>query len=235
MLVNVVVDAASPVRLAEFWSRMLTGWWVREEPEGEIDVVAPESDGATLDLVFVPVAEPKRGKNRLHLDLASDSPRHQAELVERALSAGGRRVDIGQGDVPWVVLEDPEGNEFCVLEPRDAYADTGRMAAIVLDSNDPAALAPFWSSATGWEVVRAEPHLASLRAPQGRGPWLELLRTNDAKVTKNRVHLDVGGDDGLVERVRALGAVTADVGQGDAPWVVLQDPQGNEFCVLPRP
>lgn len=232
MLVNVVVDAASPVRLAEFWSRLLTGWWVREEPDGEVDVVAPDSDGATLELVFVPVAEPKQGKDRLHLDLASDSPEHQAELVERALAAGGSKVDIGQGDVPWVVLADPGGNEFCVLEHRDVYADAGRLAAIVVDARDPVALASFWSSATGWEVVRAEPGFASLRAPDGRGPWLELLRTNDPKVAKNRIHLDVRGDAGLVERVRALGATSAEVGQGDVPWVVLRDPQGNEFCVL---
>ncbi|WP_133851438.1 VOC family protein [Labedaea rhizosphaerae] len=230
MLVNVVVDAASPAHLAEFWSEMLSGWFVREEPEGEVDVVAPSADGATLDLVFVPVASPKRGKNRVHLDLASNGPEHQAELVDRALTAGATHVDIGQGDVPWVVLADPEGNEFCVLEHRAVYAGSGRLASIVMDTPDPAALAPFWATATGWEVVRAEPRFASLRAPDGRGPWLELLRTNDPKVGKNRVHLDVRGVE--VERLVGLGAGRVDVGQGDVPWAVLEDPQGNEFCIL---
>jgi predicted enzyme related to lactoylglutathione lyase len=152
--------------------------------------------------------------------------------VDRALAAGARPVDVGQGDVPWVVLGDPEGNEFCVLEHRAVYADSGRVASIVMDTPDPAALAPFWAAATGWEVVRAEPGFASLRAPDGRGPWLELLRTNDVKVGKNRVHLDVRRADGLLDRLLALGAAHVDVGQGDVPWVVLEDPQGNEFCIL---
>lgn len=236
-LVNVVVDAAQPPRLAAFWSEVLTGWQVRTEPDGEVDVVPPESDGARFELVFVPNTEPKRGKNPLHLDVASDSAAHQAELVERALAAGARHVDIGQGEVPWVVLADLEGNEFCVLDAREDYADAGRLAAVVLDVADPVALAPFWAAATGWEVVRAEPQFASLRPVDGRGPWLELLRGEDEKAGKNRLHLDVapgaGGDrQAEAARLCALGASSVDIGQADVPWTVLVDPQGNEFCVL---
>ena len=65
--------------------------------------------------MFIKVAEPKRYKNRLHLDWAPDD--QQAE-VERLLSLGANRVDIGQGSTSWVVLADPEGNEFCVLAAR---------------------------------------------------------------------------------------------------------------------
>ena len=107
-------------------------------------------DPVALPLVFVPVPEPKTGKNRVHLDLASSSAEDQAAQVRRLLDLGATRVDIGQGDVPWQVLADPEGNEFCVLEPRPVYADTGPVAAVVVDSADPVAQARFWSRAADW-------------------------------------------------------------------------------------
>jgi Glyoxalase-like domain len=70
-------------------------------------------------LVFLTVPETKALKNRLHIDLAPASDDDQEAEVRRLESLGARRVDIGQGDVSWVVLADPEGNEFCVLTPRD--------------------------------------------------------------------------------------------------------------------
>src|SRR6266496_4282682 len=73
---------------------------------------------AAVPLVFVPVPEPKTVQNRVHLDLASTSAEHQAALARRLQDLGARPADIGQGDVPWVVLADPEGNEFCVLSRR---------------------------------------------------------------------------------------------------------------------
>ena len=116
-LVHLVVDAADPPGLARFWSAAL-GWEVAAEEPGEV-VVWPHgydypAPGA-LPLVFVPVPEPKTVKNRVHLDLASASVDHQAAEVGRLLGLGATRADIGQRDVPWVVLADPEGNEFCVL------------------------------------------------------------------------------------------------------------------------
>jgi hypothetical protein len=75
-------------------------------------------DPVALPLVFVPAPEPKTVKNRLHLDLASESAAHQAGSVERLLGLGAVPADIGRGDVPWAVLADPEGSEFCVLSPR---------------------------------------------------------------------------------------------------------------------
>ena len=76
------------------------------------------TDGTRFPLSFLPVSEPKVGKNRIHLDLVSETPEHQTEMVERLMALGARRIDIGQGDVSWVVMADPEGNEFCVLTPR---------------------------------------------------------------------------------------------------------------------
>ena len=239
-LVHLVADANDPSRLARFWSGLL-GWDIADETAEEVDVWPAGytyPDPAAVPLVFVPVPETKTAKNRVHLDLASTSAAHQAELVARARDLGGRPADIGQGDVPWAVMADPEGNEFCVLEPRDAYRDTGPLAAIVTDCRDPAALARFWVSASGWQIQRAEDEIAGLRSPAGSGPYLEFLRVPDQKLVKNRVHPDVApyrGDDPVAEvaRLRGEGAALADVGQGGgASWTVLADPEGNEFCVL---
>ncbi|MDQ7802392.1 VOC family protein [Amycolatopsis sp. A133] len=236
-LVNLVIDAARPRVLADFWAALL-GWHVAVEEPGEVDVRAPGTDGWDLDLVFVPVPEPKEGKNRIHLDLASKTRAHQAELVARALELGGRRVDLGQGAVPWAVLADPEGNEFCVLEPRERYADTGAVASILVDAHAPEVLADFWARITGWPVQdRKGGVLVGLRAPSGRGPWLEFLRNDDVKRVKNRVHLDVAppagaGHAAAVAEVVAAGAAPVDPGGPAVPWRVLTDPEGNEFCVL---
>lgn len=107
-----VIDAVQPHLVADFWCGVL-GWQVVEQ-DAEVISIAP-SDGAwpTIDVVAVP--ERKSVKNRLHLDLRADGVATAHEL-ERLLSLGARRVDVGQRpDVSWVVLGDPEGNEFCLL------------------------------------------------------------------------------------------------------------------------
>src|ERR687887_2528118 len=106
--VHLAIDAAEPPAVGRFWSDLL-GWPVKFEDPDETYVEGPE-----MGIVFVPVPEPKTVKNRVHLDLASSTPEHQEELVTRAIDLGARKIDIGQGDVPWIVLADPEGNEFCV-------------------------------------------------------------------------------------------------------------------------
>ncbi|HEX6421205.1 MAG TPA: VOC family protein [Acidimicrobiales bacterium] len=240
-LYSVVIDAADPPALARFWSA-LTGWPVAYEAADQVVVEPPNGRPGVaaqpgLPLVFVPVDDPKVVKNRLHLDLRSASLDDQAALVRRAEAAGAAPADIGQRDVPWVVLADPEGNELCVLDPRPEYAEAGAIAAVVVDVPDPAALAPFWVAATGYAVEHQPRGDVRLVPPGGRGPRLELLTSDDAKLGKNRVHLDVAplpGDDHAaeVDRLRALGATDVDVGQGGVPWAVLADPAGNELCVL---
>jgi catechol 2,3-dioxygenase-like lactoylglutathione lyase family enzyme len=238
-LVHIVVDANDPGRLARFWAAAL-GWEIADEAPNEVDVWPAGfsyPDPVALPLVFVPVPERKTTINRVHLDLATRSREHQQAEVRRLLALGATRADIGQGDVPWTVLADPEGNEFCVLEPRDVYADTGPVAAVVTGCADPAALAGFWELATGFARVSSQDGFESLRSPSGTGPFLELLRVPGAKTLKNRLHPDVrpqAGEDQAraVAAVRAAGASPADVGQGDVNWTVLADPEGNELCVL---
>ena len=174
---------------------------------------------------------------RAHLDLATTSAAHHAELVAHLLALGATPADVGDGDVPWTVMADPEGNLFRVLEPRSMYRDTGPIAAVVVGCADPRAMARFWTEAMDWTLHEVTDHHARLRAAKGVGPYLEFLRTPAENTVRGRVHLDLkpyAGDDHAAEvaRLRALGATDADVGQGDVPWKVLADPEGNEFCVL---
>jgi predicted enzyme related to lactoylglutathione lyase len=237
--VHMAIDAADPSGLAAFWAAAL-GWEVVADEPGEA-VVAPPGfaylSAGALPLVFVPVGDQKTGKNRVHLDLASTSLEDQAAQVKRLLGLGAARADIGQGDVPWEVMTDPEGNEFCVLDPRDGYMDARPVAAVVIDCARPDELVRFWAGATGWDVREAQQDFASLRAPAGTGPFIELLQTPDAKTVKNRLHVDVappadGDTQAEARRLERAGAVPIDVGQGQVTWVVLADPEGNEFCVL---
>jgi hypothetical protein len=117
---SVVIDAADPKALGRWWARALD-WEVTFEDDDEVDVAAGRGpDGEEIEpiLAFVPVPEAKAGKNRLHIDLA---PGDRDAEVDRLVGLGATPVDIGQGrseSVSWVVLADPEGNEFCVLSAR---------------------------------------------------------------------------------------------------------------------
>jgi hypothetical protein len=109
---QVVVDAADPVMLGRWWANAL-GWVVLNDAPDEVEI-RPTADRLP-GLMFAPVGEPKGGKNRLHFDFR---PVDQQAEVARLLGLGARRVDVGQGQASWVVLADPEGNEFCVLSNR---------------------------------------------------------------------------------------------------------------------
>jgi predicted enzyme related to lactoylglutathione lyase len=106
---EICIDAADIDALGQWWSTVL-GWPAEETGDGDVMLRAPA--GAGPDWLFVEVADQKVVKNRIHFDLTPDD--QQAE-VERLIALGARHVDIGQGDQTWVVLADPEGNEFCVL------------------------------------------------------------------------------------------------------------------------
>lgn len=111
-LEEIVVDCSDPSSLARWW-QVATGWQIVDEVGGAIEL-AP-APGQTPSLMFIKVGEHKQHKNRLHLDWVPDD--QQAE-VERLISLGASRVDIGQGSASWVVMADPEGNEFCILAAR---------------------------------------------------------------------------------------------------------------------
>jgi hypothetical protein len=108
-------DAHDPAAIGRWWAEAL-GWRLTYEEDDEVVLEPPAGspeDGVAADILFLRVPEDKAVKNRLHLDLRPDD---QAAEVARFEALGARRVDVGQGpDVSWVVLADPEGNEFCIL------------------------------------------------------------------------------------------------------------------------
>jgi hypothetical protein len=237
-LENIVVDALDPGRLGRFWEAVVGGERLTDEPDGFETRLAIDG-GPVIDLCFQRVPEPRSSAApRLHLDLAGGA--RQGAEVERLLGLGARHLDIGQGDVPWVVLADPEGNPCCVMEAREEYADTGPIAALPLASADPDRDAEFWSWLTGWTRVDGSSLLA-LSHPSGRGPLLELYPEQSPKgAVKNRLHLDVRLEEGedaddVAAAIAARGGRELEPGWGELPWRSYTDPSGNELCVLPAP
>jgi predicted enzyme related to lactoylglutathione lyase len=116
---------------------------------------------------------------------------------------------------------------------------TSRLANIVIDAIEPRPVADFWAAVLGWRIVEEEADIVSLEPEGGGMPGVDVVRVPERKALKNRLHLDLRADGSTqaleVERIVALGARRVDVGQGpDVSWVVLADPEGNEFCVLSR-
>ena len=109
------VDARDPVLLGRWWQQALR--WVVVDQTPDTLEIRPAPDRLP-GLLFVSVSEPKTAKNRLHLDFRPDD---QDLEVDRLLALGASRIDIGQGERSWVVLADPEGNEFCVLGERSMH------------------------------------------------------------------------------------------------------------------
>ncbi|GAB3620850.1 VOC family protein [Glutamicibacter endophyticus] len=125
---------------------------------------------------------------------------------------------------------------------------TSKLTEVAIDCMEPQKLADFWCQVLGYVVVDASDDVISIGPSEGREPrdlagpaacLLTFARVAESKVVKNRLHLDVNPvgctQDEEVRRLQALGARRVDVGQGQVPWVVLGDPEGNEFCVLASP
>ncbi|MCI2420823.1 hypothetical protein MOQ72_25570 [Saccharopolyspora sp. K220] len=173
-MASIVVEFSTrePERLARWWAEVL-GWQLDTHAGF---VVRPT--GAGVLLRFVATTRAKTAKNGVHLDLRSESHDDQNKIVERLFNAGARFADIDQSsDVPWVVMADVEGNELCVLEPRTVYADTGPVAAVVIDTPDPRSHARTLAAATGMELAGDRSEFASLRPPSGEGPYVEFLES----------------------------------------------------------
>jgi Glyoxalase-like domain len=233
-LVALCFDANDPLRLARFWAAALR-WETSDETQDVVGLVP--TDDTRFRIRFLPVPEQKAGKNRIHLDLTTTSVDDQTGTVRRLIELGARHVDIGQRpDETHVVLADPEGNELCVIAPDNAFlAGCGRLGSITCDGSPEVGY--FWSAVLGWPLVWDQDEETAIRAPDGTGPFITWGPPVPPKTAKNRLHLDIAPlapDDqaAQVDRLVSLGATRIDIGQGDVDWVVLADPDGNEFCVV---
>jgi hypothetical protein len=117
---------------------------------------------------------------------------------------------------------------------------SARWTTLVIDADEPGVLARFWAQVLDWQIHPADPDDGSIVVahPESTAPMLLFLPAPEAKKVKNRAHIDVnprGDQHAELERLLGIGARTIDIGQGVVPWVVLADPEDNEFCLLQRP
>ncbi|OXM44456.1 bleomycin resistance protein [Amycolatopsis thailandensis] len=206
--------AHDPQGLERFWSGLL----------------GREIDDTGFRLRFVKSDEPKTRQNQMHFDLTSQSLDDQRRTVAKALGLGGRHIDIGQlPDEKHVVLADPEGNEFCVIEPgNDFLADCGFVGAVASDGSQEVGY--FWSEALDWPLVWDRDQETAIRSPRG-GPkitWGGPPFT--PKTGPNRLRFVLDGPLAEIDRLVSLGA--ARLGPQENGRVEMADPDGNEFSVV---
>lgn len=136
----------------------------------------------------------------------------------------------------------PDWSLFAVPWPSSSdyrVAMTSRLAAIAIDATNPSVVADFWCSVLDWHVIEEDDEGIGIGPRDHAWPCLEVFAVPEVKSVKNRLHFDLRAD-GVstaveLERLLALGARRTDVGQGpEVSWVVLADPEGNEFCLLSR-
>ena len=233
-------DANDPQNLAGFWTPALRWTVANDASDTDTDAVRVTStDGTRFDVVVRESPGTKREKNRIHIDLTTTTADDQSGTVEHLLALGGRHVDIGQGpDETHVVLADPEGNEFCVIDPDNQFLSTcGRFGSITCDGSP--AVGYFWRDALGWQLTWDQDGETAIRAPDGTGPFITWGTPVPATPPTTRLHLEVAptADRDVpteVERLVALGAQRVDDSQtGDDGSVLLRDPDGNPFRIVP--
>ena len=224
-------DAADPSALARFWGDVL------ERDVSSDGTVLLAADPREIPIRFRPSGRAKTGANRFHFDLTSRSLDDQGAIVDRALSAGGRHHDVGQlPDEPHVVLADPEGNEFCVIEPGNAFlANTGAIGALAGDGT--AEVGRFWSAALGWPLVWDQDDETAIQSPLGGtkitwgGPPVA-PKTERMRIGFELRALDAGPERVAAEADRLLVLGADDLGTEPVFGRVLLDPDGNEFSLI---
>ncbi|PUA80022.1 VOC family protein [Nocardioides currus] len=223
----VCLHAEDPAQLAGFWSTLLRREAV--DSEGVVDLL-PADDGLSCRLRFRPTDEPRPvGQQKLHLHLTTTSPADQQEVIDRALALGARHLDVGLlPEEGHVVLADPEGNAFCVIEPGSSFlAGCGFLGELACDGSR--ALGHFWSAVLDWPLVWDQDDETAVQAPYGGtkiawggGPEL-------APTERGGLHVDLTAPSGRPDEVaRLVGLGATLVGDTDG-WTVLTDPDGNTF------
>ncbi|MFC7983708.1 VOC family protein [Streptomyces sp. NPDC057336] len=234
-LFAVSFDAHQPEVLARFWSGLLGSERADDAHDG---VGLPSGNDAGYRLRFRPSQRRKAAQNRMHFDLTSSSSEEQRRTVARALGLSARHADVGQGpDASHVVLADPEGNEFCVLEPDNGFlAGCGFLGALACDGSQ--AVGYFWSRVLGWPLVWDQDEETAIQSPDGGtkitwgGPP---LMPDAGKDLRFDLALDDGGRaEAEVERLLSLGAEPLAFGHRSDGEILLADPDGNEFRLLTR-
>jgi hypothetical protein len=218
---DLCIDTAGGDEPSRFWATAL-GLALERDPGG--DRVAARLDGPSPQhrvwMNIVP--EPKTAKQRVHLDVHTDS-------VEALVAAGASVLDRSHG---WTVLADPEGGELCAFV-RDQVPEY-RLYEVVVDCAVPARVAQWWAEVLDAPAHRDSEHDWWLEPVPG-APFesMVFVRVPEPKTVKNRIHWDVTVED--LQPLLDRGAVVLRPRGGDIDWHVLADPEGNEFCAFVQP
>ena len=227
-LLAVTFEADDPARAARFWAALLD----REVIEDAAGLLLPGED-AQLGLRFFPGRAGHLGANRMHLHLTSADLDEQKHTVATALKLGGRHLDVGQRpEDEHVVLADPAGYEFCVIEPGNAYlAGCGFLGELACDGTREVGL--FWQKALGWPLVWDRGGETAIQSPRGgtKIAWGGPPVTPKKEPNRQRIELltTAGDRPAVVDELISLGATRIEIGTDGA--VLLADPDGNEFSV----
>ncbi|NDL55651.1 VOC family protein [Phytoactinopolyspora mesophila] len=229
-LVAVTYGAQNPTRVAQFWAGLLG----RELVEDGDGVLLPGADGQ-LGLRFVADGVPPAGQHRIHLHLTSTSLADQQHTVAIAVELGASHLDVGQRrDEGHIVLSDPEGYEFCVIEPGNRFlADCGRLGEFTCDGTR--AVGAFWSKALRWPLVWDKGAQTAVQSPQGgtKVSWDAWHRAPDdlgpQRSGRQRFELVATGGDLEAEVDRLVGLGAQSLRSNDRGVIVLADPDGREF------
>lgn len=224
----VAFDVRDPDLVSAFWSALL-GREIVEEGSGAL---IPAS-GVQVGLRFVAAAADRTGPNHLHLHLTSTSLEDQRRTVETAIKLGARHVDVGQlPDEDHVVLADPGGDEFCVIEPGNSYLEgCGRLGEVACDGTREVGV--FWHEALGWPLVWDHGDETAIQSPLGgtKVAWGGPPATPKSQRNRQRFALTASELSADLASLVALGATEI---ESSARGVELVDPDGNEFHVTAR-
>jgi catechol 2,3-dioxygenase-like lactoylglutathione lyase family enzyme len=216
-LLAVTMEAPDPVRAAQFWADLL-GRDIIEDADG---LLLP-GDDAQLGLRFIPGRAGLLGASRMHLHLTSNDVEEQQQTVAKALKLGGGHLDVGQRpEEEHVVLADPAGHPFCVIEPGNAYlAGCGPLGELTCEGSREVGV--FWSKALGWPLVWDQNEETAIQSPHGgtKIAWAGPPVPPKSAPNRQRFELTAAAPDELI----SLGATRLENG-------VLADPDGNEFHV----
>jgi predicted enzyme related to lactoylglutathione lyase len=219
---DLCIDTGNSETLGRFYAAVLG---LEFEPDGAAGTLKGSEPGQRIWMNVVP--EPKSVKHRVHLDVLCAS-------VDDLIALGASRVEQPAPDLPWTVLADPEGGEFCAFVRQPAELPAYRMHELVIDCAEPREIAQWWADVFG----------AKLDGREDKGWWWisdipgvpfgdwDFVPVPEPKTVKNRIHWDV-----LVESVDDLVAAGATLLRGPTEadaWSILADPEGNEFCAFVR-
>ena len=234
-LIALALQAGAPDELARFWAHALR-WTPRDADRGAVDLVP--TDATSFRLLIRPTTAVKVGQNRIHLDLTTTTPDDQTTSVAELLDLGATHIDIGQDPADThVVLADPEGNEFCVIDPNSRFlAGCPRLGAVNCDGTH--ALGRFWSAALQWPLVWDQDEETAVQAPDGTGPKITWSGPPlMPRLGVERFHFHIAPVAGTsrstaLEHLVALGATRHDTAPVCPGATALLDVDGTPFCLF---